>query len=116
MRDDEYFSKEYLSIALRNLNSVEELTDTILDYSSQAAGVTTCSPEELRLSDCVKETIHRYSVSAAIKKIVLSFSVDPTIKVRCDSQHLSRILGNILSNRHQIQSVWKYIPNRNLGR
>ena len=89
----------YLSVALQNVESVAELTETILDYSSRAAGIGLRSqPVTVNLFSVIKETLDRFSVMAALKGIIPSVHVDQNIHVQFDPQQLRRVLANIMSN------------------
>jgi signal transduction histidine kinase/ActR/RegA family two-component response regulator len=90
--------KSYLSVALQNIDTVAELTDSILDFSSRAAGVEITRPSAQSLFDSVVQVINRYSVALAMKKIIPSIFIGKELEVLFDTTQFSRVLSNIVCN------------------
>lgn len=91
-------AKSFITIAQRNLESVSELTETILDYSVHSAGCMISQPEEFILMSAIAELINRYSLAASMKGLSLSADVHPEIAIRFDKKQFTSILSNLLSN------------------
>ena len=90
--------QSYLSVALQNIASVADLTESILDFSSRTAGVVSTQQSTIPLFDVVSEVIHRFSVTMALKNITPHVLVDRTVSIVFDREQFVRVLSNLISN------------------
>jgi signal transduction histidine kinase/CheY-like chemotaxis protein len=98
---------DYLHVALKNLDSISELTETILDYSSVSSGVVESVPEVIELDSLVQDLVQRYSIAASLKNIELTYDSIFPFAVSFDKRHLDRVLSNLISNAIKYSSKGK---------
>ena len=89
---------DYLHVALKNLDSISELTETILDYSSVSSGVVDSSPEAIELDLFLQDIVQRYSIAASLKNLQLTCDLKFPFIVSFDKRHLDRVISNLISN------------------
>lgn len=95
IRDD---GKTLLDVALKNIDAMSEIVETIFEYTSQSAGHLRVFPEDFSLNKYLEDIIQSYELMAGMKELSVGFFVEGEIVIRADPKHLRRVLGNLISN------------------
>ncbi len=91
--------KEQVEMIEKAVESGQKLIEDILTINAYEADCEPLYIKEIELSDFIKETISMHQQSIADKKnIQISFEQDTPITLKTDSEHLTRILDNLISN------------------
>jgi len=86
--------KEYVSLALEDLNRVEQSVSQLLAYARK---------EEFQFSDCdlnglVSATIQRFSSPPSEKRVIVHFQEQPSVWAVIDEEKMRRTILNLLIN------------------
>lgn len=98
---EEHVSDEtvhFTNIALKNCDIMNEILETLLDYSAQQSGNLSVQPVEISLRQMLTDLVESYTVAANLKGIELNLICDEESKVFVDRRHAKRIFTNLISN------------------
>ena len=91
--------KELVEVALSNCESLSEIVETILDYSSHQAGRLHVAPEVVEMNHLLSGIVASFAVSARLKGLDVRIgSLHEELFVEGDRRHLRRIFANLVSN------------------
>lgn len=91
--------KEYLEVALRNVQQLNKMISDLLDTTRAEAGTLRLDRQRLLLGDLAHEMVGLFRPSAASKKVDLSCLVqDRSAPVSADPSRLRQVLMNLLDN------------------
>jgi len=90
--------KEYINYIYHAVQNTHKLLDNLLLWSRSQKGVVEFRPEKLKLNALSFETIEFLSEVAVDKSINIKDDIQDNIYVRADSNMLSTILRNLVSN------------------
>ena len=100
IHDDNLNSQQrsMLQIVQRNVLVLIQLVSEILDFRKVQNGKMELRLSDFNLSECMKQWIKLFSVSAQKKHIAISMNAPDTIMLRADQDKIERICYNLLSN------------------
>jgi signal transduction histidine kinase len=92
--------RDYLEIALRNVNQLRAMVSDLLDCTRAANGQLTITPKPIEVTPIVLETLHTLRPSATQKGIDLRVDLPHTglPMVLADPVRLRQVLANIVDN------------------
>lgn len=91
-------NKQFLQVARSNCRSLRDIVEELLEFTKYKDGHLQVQRQQVRVSEVVEEVIDEFSLSAEIKGVELTSSVNPRLGVEVDRKHLKRILMNLVSN------------------
>ncbi len=88
-----------LEVAESNCVSMNDILESLIDFSRLQTGTLTPRTEEVSLSEVVKSVVQAFEVTARLKGISLSLETCPEmLEIRIDRVHVRRMLSNLVSN------------------
>ncbi len=91
--------REYLVIALRNLDQLKHMIDDLLEASRADVGKLTVHRSCVRVRDVIGQTVKSYQAIAAKKDITLKIDISENLPhVYADPARLTQIVANLLDN------------------
>ncbi len=91
--------REYLEIALRNVNQLRAMVGDLLDCTRAANGKLTVTPQPTEPSPIIIETLHTLRPSATQKGLDLFADVPDDLPIiDADPVRLRQVLGNLVDN------------------
>jgi PAS domain S-box-containing protein len=90
--------KDKLDGALRQTTRLERLIDNLLDVSRVATGHLDIEPEDLDLSDIVRDVVARFTAEATRAGIRIEYDLPGRSRGRWDRLRIEQVLTNLLSN------------------
>jgi PAS domain S-box-containing protein len=91
-------TKSKLDGALRQTARLERLIDNLLDVSRVATGHLDIEPEDLDLTDCVRDVVERFAVEAERAGVRLECVLPAESKGRWDRLRVEQVLTNLISS------------------
>ncbi|MDZ7690144.1 MAG: response regulator [Balneolaceae bacterium] len=91
--------RQLLQLMYSNGRRLLDLINQLLDLSKFDAGQIRLNPQEINLSDLVRETTYSFAPLAEARKVKLSCRFNSPNLVACvDAQQIERVIGNLVSN------------------
>ena len=91
--------KEYLEIALRNVNQLRAMIDDLLEASRAESCKLTVKRSVVSLEDVLKKTLLSFRATAATKRISFQSNIPEHLPpVYVDPTRISQVLSNLLDN------------------
>ncbi len=92
--------REYLNLVKSSADSLLGIINDILDFSKIEAGHMDLEAIEFEIASTVSEIVSPYIQQAAVKGLVLSLHIEPTVPARVsgDPLRLGQVLKNLVSN------------------
>lgn len=91
-------STELLSVAVKNIDAMSDIVETILEYSSQSAGHLKVFKEDFSLDTFLTDIVDSYSLEAKVKGLRIDVIGATNCIVQGDPRHIRRVLSNLVSN------------------
>jgi signal transduction histidine kinase len=91
--------QEYLGIVLRNVRSLRDMIDDLMDATRCDSGKLVIEPCVVRLDEAARESVALLRATAHPKQLSLELECEPDLPpVVADPVRLQQILGNLLDN------------------
>jgi len=95
---DDHEKKDFLSALKKSSSEAYKLLENLLLWSRSQMGLIKSAPIQLQLQALVDSELSNQKLHATSKKIQLVNNTDPDIKLLADSDMLSFVLRNLVSN------------------
>jgi len=89
---------EIVTSSLRQVGSLQDLVDDLLDVSRIRTGRFTLQLEKVNLSEMIRQTCARFTGQLARAKLDLRLELEPEVLGRWDRRRIEQVLINLLSN------------------
>jgi len=90
--------RKALISSLKNLQSLENLVDDVLDATKLELGRLSLNKQKVDVQDLLNKNIESLSSFAEDKKITLESDLRTSGTVFCDSERISQVLSNLVKN------------------
>lgn len=87
-----------IDLSVRQVNSLSNLIEDLLDISRIRTGRFTLNFEELGLSEIIEEVVARFSQQLLAAGCVVDLQLDETVRGRWDRHRLEQVITNFISN------------------
>lgn len=92
-------NEEFIEVALKNCESMQEIIEDLLDYARHRMGRLSAQREYFCLKELALETVKSYRLAARQKGLQLGFSVrGERFLLHADRAQMRRVLSNLVSN------------------
>lgn len=102
---DKQEMEEYIDIASASAINVSDLLENLLLWSTAQNAEVRIDRKELILAPLVDEVIVNSSLSALLKKLTITHTIQPEITICADAQMVKTIFRNLISNATKFTSV-----------
>lgn len=97
--------KEYLEIALRNVNQLKRMIDDLLEASRADAAKLTVKRSVISAGDVIRQTVQSFSETAVAKGISLQTEIPKELPpVYADPARICQVISNLLDNAIKFSS------------
>jgi signal transduction histidine kinase/Tfp pilus assembly protein PilF len=90
--------KEYINTINISTKHLLRLIENLLEWSRTQSGMRQFVPAQFDMSESIEQCIDLIKPSAETKKISLSFSAEPGVKVHADKNMIKTVIRNFITN------------------
>lgn len=98
--------KKAFSMSIKQVNSLTNLVDNLLDVSKVRLGKMACVPVNVNVSQVIRDVAERFSEQLNTARIHLDLELDKNIQGFWDPYRFEQVMNNLISN------VIKYAPGK----